>query len=151
MKKTLHIAAALLATLCIASFFLSSLVVELFGTQAQIANIKHLIVTPGLWVLIPAMMLTGVSAQTMGRSGSLVRQKQHRMKIIAINGLLVLLPCALVLKQLVTSLDTGFYLLQAVELLAGATNLVLMSLNIRDGLKLSGRRKQGPRQPLAAN
>jgi hypothetical protein len=30
---------------------------------------------------------------------------------------------------------------QAVELVAGAANILLMSLNIRDGLRLSGRLK----------
>jgi hypothetical protein len=35
--------------------------------------------------------------------------------------------------------NTTFYIVQALELLAGATNLVLMGLNIRDGFKLSGR------------
>jgi hypothetical protein len=35
--------------------------------------------------------------------------------------------------------DTSFYLLQAIELLAGAVNLSLMALNIRDGLRMSGR------------
>lgn len=35
--------------------------------------------------------------------------------------------------------DAGFYAVQAPELLAGAANLVLMGLNIRDGLRLSTR------------
>jgi hypothetical protein len=35
--------------------------------------------------------------------------------------------------------DTTFYLLQGVELIAGAINIGLMGLNIRDGLRLSGR------------
>jgi hypothetical protein len=32
-----------------------------------------------------------------------------------------------------------FHAVQAVELIAGAINLALMSLNIRDGLRLTGR------------
>jgi hypothetical protein len=32
-----------------------------------------------------------------------------------------------------------FYLVQGLELLAGAVNLALMGLNMRDGLKMSGR------------
>jgi len=35
--------------------------------------------------------------------------------------------------------DATFYLVQGLELLAGATNLGLMGLNIRDGLRMSGR------------
>lgn len=63
------------------------------------------------------------------------------MKIIAANGLLVLLPCAFYLygKAASGEMDTSFYALQALELVAGAINFSLMALNFRDGLKLSGR------------
>ncbi len=37
------------------------------------------------------------------------------------------------------SFDTTFYAVQALELLAGATNLTLMGLNVRDGLRMTGR------------
>lgn len=63
------------------------------------------------------------------------------MPFIAANGILVLIPCAIVLNRWAAagSFDTTFYAIQALELLAGATNLVLMGLNIRDGLMMSGR------------
>jgi hypothetical protein len=32
-----------------------------------------------------------------------------------------------------------FYLEQALEIIAGSTNLILMTMNARDGLRLSGR------------
>jgi hypothetical protein len=50
-------------------------------------------------------------------------------------------PIAFILAALAARHDVGidFCGLQAIELAAGATNLVLMSLNIRDGLVLSGR------------
>jgi hypothetical protein len=35
--------------------------------------------------------------------------------------------------------DDTFYVVQGVELLAGAINLMLMGMNIRDGLRMSGR------------
>jgi len=35
--------------------------------------------------------------------------------------------------------NTAFYAVQALELVAGAANLTLMGMNIRDGLTLSGR------------
>jgi len=35
--------------------------------------------------------------------------------------------------------DETFYWLQGMELLAGAINLMLMGMNIRDGLRMSGR------------
>ncbi len=147
MKKLLHMFGAIIATLCIATFFSSSLLTELFGSPAQVATVKSLIVFPGLWLLIPAMIATGASGSAMGRAGKLVQQKQKRMKIVAANGLLILLPCALVLNSLAAAgeFTLTFYLLRVLELLSGAGNLVLMGLNIRDGLKLSGRGKK--RQP----
>ena len=42
------------------------------------------------------------------------------------------------------SFDTAFYVVQAIELVAGATNLALMGLNARDGLRMAGRLRIGP-------
>jgi hypothetical protein len=63
------------------------------------------------------------------------------MPFIAVNGLLVLIPCAIFLNRWAAAgtLDSTFYLVQGLELLAGAANLTLMGLNIRDGLRMSGR------------
>jgi hypothetical protein len=63
------------------------------------------------------------------------------MPLIAANGLLVLIPSALFLaaKARAGEFDTTFYAVQALELAAGATNLILLGLNMRDGFKLSGR------------
>lgn len=143
MLKRLHLTASLLALLCIATFFVSTLLVESMGTLHAIAQLKQLIVSPGLWVLIPAMAVAGASGMGLSRArqGRLIASKQKRMPFIAANGLLVLVPCAIVLNQWASagSFDTGFYLVQIIELIAGATNLTLMGLNVRDGLRLSGR------------
>lgn len=74
------------------------------------------------------------------------------MPIIAANGILVLVPCAIVLAHWANAgaFDARFYLVQAIELLAGATNLALMGLNIRDGLRMSGRLRAGPPAPAKA-
>jgi hypothetical protein len=63
------------------------------------------------------------------------------MPFIAANGLLVLVPCAIVLNRWAAagSFDTTFYVVQAIELIVGATNLTLMGLNARDGLRMAGR------------
>lgn len=141
MLKRLHLIASLLALLCIATFFSSTLLSETLGTHTSVAHIKHLIVSPGLWVLIPAMVLAGASGTFLGRTrrGRLVDSKKKRMPFIAANGLLVLVPCALALNLWASAgtFDTRFYMVQAIELIAGATNLVLMGLNVRDGLRLS--------------
>ena len=148
MPNLAHRIAGILALLCIATFFLSTILVELFGSHAAVAQLKSLIVTPGLWILIPAVAAAGGSGMFLSKSrkGRLVDAKKKRMPFIAANGLLVLVPCAIVLDRwaAVGSFDTSFYLVQAIELLAGATNLMLMGLNVRDGLRMTGRLRVTP-------
>lgn len=143
MKKTAHLVAGILAISVIATFFAATIIVELFGSHEAVAKVKALIVTPGLWILIPAIAATGGSGFSLSRSrqGRLVENKKRRMPFIAANGILLLVPSAIFLNLRAAQglFDTRFYLVQALELLAGATNLALMGLNIRDGLRLSGR------------
>ncbi len=56
----------------------------------------------------------------------------------AANGLLVLVPCALILDRWASqgAMDGAFYPVQGVERLAGAVNLTLLGLNLRDGLRI---------------
>ena len=63
------------------------------------------------------------------------------MPFIGANGILTLLPAAIYLDRLAAdgSFGLSFYLVQGLELIAGGVNLTLMSMNIRDGFKLSGR------------
>jgi hypothetical protein len=142
MKKIFHPIAGTIAMLCIGSFWMATLVSELFLTQEAIVLVKHSILQ-AMWIMIPAMAATGGSGFALSgeRKGNLLAAKKLRMKIIAANGLLILLPCAFYLygKAAAGEMDTSFYALQALELVAGAINLSLMALNFRDGLKLSGR------------
>lgn len=148
MPKKAHLIAGFLASLSIATFFLSTVFVELFGSHEAVAIVKSLIVMPGLFILVPAIAATGGSGFFLSKSrqGRLVEAKKKRMPFIAANGLLVLIPCAIVLNRwaAVGAFDSIFYLVQGVELLAGAVNLTLMGLNIRDGLKISGRSRAVP-------
>jgi len=143
MPKRAHLVAGVLAPLCIATFFVSTVLVELFGAPESVGRLKSLIVTPGLWILIPAVAAAGGSGIFLSKSrhGRLVDAKKRRMPFIAANGLLVLVPCAILLNRWAAAgtFDTGFYVVQAIELLAGATNLMLMGLNVRDGLRTAGR------------
>jgi hypothetical protein len=142
MKSKLHGIFGVVALLCIASFWLSTVVSELFLDQAAVTAVKNAVLT-GMWLLIPSMAATGGSGFSLakGRGGRLVNVKGQRMKIVAANGLLVLLPSAFVLASWANAgrFDGVFYALQGVELLAGAVNITLLMLNMRDGLKLSGR------------
>lgn len=151
MPKRAHLIAGILAPLCIATFFLSTILVELFGSHAAVSQLKSLIVTPGLWIVVPLMAAAGGSGMFLAKSreGRLVDAKKKRMPFIAANGLLVLVPCAIVLNRWAAagSFDISFYLVQAIELIAGAANLTLMGLNARDGLRMSRRLHAAP--PLA--
>lgn len=143
MASLLHRVAAIIAFLCIATFFSATILVELFGSAEAIATLKRLIVWPGLLILVPSIAFTGASgfALAKGRGGKLVRQKQKRMPFIGANGILVLIPCAVVLDHWASlgAFDTRFFVVQGIELIAGAVNLILMGMNMRDGLRLSGR------------
>lgn len=148
MPTKIHFIAGLLATLAIGTFFSSSVIVEIFGDHETVARLKALIVMPGLLILIPAIAATGASgfALAKARKGRLVDAKKKRMPFIAANGLLVLIPCAIVLDRWASagSFSTTFYVVQGIELLAGAVNLTLMGMNIRDGMRMSGRFRATP-------
>ncbi|MEO1198377.1 MAG: hypothetical protein AAFX39_03945 [Pseudomonadota bacterium] len=60
------------------------------------------------------------------------------MPVIAANGLLILVPCALILhaKAQAGAFDAMFYAVRSAELAADFVNMLLISLNIRDGFRL---------------
>jgi len=142
MKPLVHATAGAVAMLCILSFWTSTAISELFLTHDAVTTVKQAILY-AMWVLIPAMAITGGSGFSLagGRAGRLVASKSKRMRFIALNGLLVMLPAAFFLsrKAAAGEFDTLFYVVQALELLVGAAQLVLMGVNFRDGLKLAGR------------
>jgi len=154
MKSRLHGAFGAIALLCISAFWLSSVVTELFMDHASVAAVKNAVLH-GMWVLIPSMVLAGGSgfALAKGRVGRLVSAKRRRMKITAANGMLVLLPSAFMLATWANAgrFDGGFYALQVLELLAGAVNISLLAMNMRDGLQLSGRLSVIKRSSSAAS
>lgn len=108
-----------------------------------------------LWamlVLIPTLVTAGATGFRLGGRMRLPEAvaKKRRMPFIAANGLLVLLPSAFFLsgKAAAADFDTSFYAVQAVELLAGLVNLVLLGLNIRDGIAISARRRRAASSPV---
>ena len=142
MKKKMHAIAGGIGFLMILSFWSSTVVSELFGSHAMVLAVKSYVLK-GMFVLIPAMALVGASGMSLGAKwkGKLVSAKKKRMPIIAANGLLILVPAAFFLhgKAVAGEFDAVFYGIQIVELIAGATNLTLMGLNIRDGLRMTRR------------
>lgn len=142
MLKRLHPIAGMIAFLTILTFWLSTAISELFGSAETIATVK-LAIPWGFLILVPALAITGVSGLRIAGTSSdpRVTRKKLRMPIIAGNGLLILIPAALYLATLASRGEFGglFYAIQTIELVAGAVNLMLMSLNIRDGFRLTGR------------
>lgn len=147
MTKVIHPVAGAIATLTIATFWLSTAVSELFASQATIVAVKTAIPW-GFLLLVPALMAAGGSGFVLakGRRGGPISAKLKRMPFIAGNGLLILVPAALYLaaKAKGGEFDTGFYMVQAIELAAGAANLTLLALNMRDGFKMKGRFRRRP-------
>ena len=142
MIKIVHPVAGGVALLTIATFWLSTVISELSGSQALIASVKTTIPW-GFLLLIPALAAAGGTGVLMSKGSrvGLVGTKFKRMPFIAGNGILVLIPSALFLaaKASAGEFDTNFYLVQALELVAGGVNITLLGLNMRDGLKLKGR------------
>jgi ferredoxin-NADP reductase len=157
MIKFVHRAGGAIAILTIATFWISTALSEVFGSAQTVTAIKTAIPW-GFLLLIPAIAATGalgVKLASGSRTG-LAGKKLKRMPIIAANGLLVLIPSALFLayKAKAGAFDAGFYGVQALELLAGAVNISLLGLNMRDGLRMSsgrsGESKQSTAVPLVS-
>ena len=142
MTKVIHPVAGAVALLTITTFWLSTVLSELFASEAAVIGVKTAIPW-GFLLLIPALAAAGGSgfALAKGRRAGLVGAKAKRMPFIAANGILVLIPAALFLayKASHAEFDSVFYAVQSLELVAGAVNITLLALNIRDGLRMKGR------------
>ncbi|ABC22243.1 lipoprotein [Rhodospirillum rubrum] len=148
----LHPLAGGLGLVTIVVFQLATVLVEAFGLPADIAAVKVAI----LWSL-PVLILFLAGAGASGARLSQANQdmsalKAARMKVVAGNGLLILVPAAFFLawKAEAQAFDFWFYAVQAVELGAGAVNLVLLARNMRDGLARTGRRQREAMTPPEA-
>ncbi|MET3332694.1 MULTISPECIES: hypothetical protein [Bradyrhizobium] len=142
MTKIIHPVAGVVALTTIATFWLSTALSELFASHASVTLVKTAIPW-GFLLLVPALAVTGGSGFFLakGRRAGLIGAKIKRMPFIAGNGILVLIPAALFLasKANAAEFDTTFYTVQTLELFAGAMNIVLLGLNMRDGFTMRGR------------
>jgi hypothetical protein len=142
MVKIIHPVAGFVALLTIATFWLSTALSELFASEAIVTMVKNAILW-GFLLLVPALAATGGSgfALARGRRAGLVGAKIKRMPFIAGNGLMILIPSAFFLasKANGAEFDATFYAVQTLELGAGAANIALLGLNMRDGLKIASR------------
>ncbi|WP_030432608.1 hypothetical protein [Allokutzneria albata] len=137
-----HLVASSLALVVVLAFQVVTITVELGGNHAAIAAAKRGIAL-GLFVLLPALAAAGASGRTLaGRSRApFVVRKTRRMIAVASVGVLVLVPCAVVLDRLAAAGDLGgrFRVIQYVEVAAGLLNLTLLGLNFRDGRAVTRR------------
>lgn len=136
--------ATLIATLTIATFFISSLVAELNGEEALIKSVKEAIFysLPILFVAMPALGISGNKLAGNAKS-PIILAKQRRMKFIVANGLiLTTLACLLYYRAHYQAIDGTFLALQLAEFAFGLANLSLIGLNIKAGRQLAGRGKE---------
>ena len=152
MPRIIHPLAGLVAILTIATFWLSTAISELFASEATVIAVKTAIPW-GFFLLVPALAATGGSGffLSKGQRKGLVGTKLKRMPFIGANGLLVLIPAALFLasKAKAGEFDAAFYTVQALELIAGAVNLTLLGLSMRDGMALTQWRRKSFLRPAA--
>jgi len=140
----IHITATIIAVITIASFFISSLAAENDGSKTAIREVKEVILfsLPVLLIAMPALGATG--NMLAGKfQNPVVVAKKRRMKFVFVNGLtLISLACFLYYRSHYQTIDGIFLAAQLAEFALGLTNLVLIGLNIKSGLQLSGRLKR---------
>ena len=137
-----HRVSSIVAFSAILLFWTSTVTVELLGSHDAIVFIKRAIAW-GLILLVPAIATAGATGFRLGGRSKhrTITAKKRRMPVIALLGLLILVPSALFLAAKATTrdFDGAFVIVQGAELVAGAVNLMLMGLNMRDGFRLTKR------------
>ena len=144
-----HAGAGTLALLLVTAFWLTTIISELTG-DATVILIAKTVIAFALPLLVAALITAGVSGFRLGGKSTARRivAKRRRMPVIALNGMLILVPSALFLlwKAEAGAFDTAFVAVQGLELAAGALNIVLLGLNFRDGRAMTaGRRRVAAR------
>ena len=143
----------MLAFVTILTFLSSSLAAELWGSAATIASVKQAIAW-ALLILVPALIATGASGFKMAGPSpkGVLANKLKRMRLIAGNGMLVLVPSVLFLAWKAAQARVRHGVHRGADRRAGGglANLMLMGLNIRDGLRLTGRLRTPRRQRQAS-
>ena len=134
--RRIHFTAALSACSLITVFWISTVLSELFLSHQAVANVKQ-VIAYALIAQVLSMAITGATGMKMGgkSKNKQIAAKRKRMPLIALNGLLILIPCALFLnmKASAGAFDSVFYVVQVVELVAGAVNLTLMVQSMKEG------------------
>ncbi len=155
-RKTLvkvHIIATVVAMTTIATFFISSLVAEINGSETVIKNVKKAILyaLPVMLVAMPALGVTG--NKLCGKSQNpIVLAKRNRMRLVLVNGVgLISLACFLYYRSHYQTIDAIFFVAQVAEFALGLTNMALIGLKIKSGFQLSGKFKKQKTKTIITN
>lgn len=145
MLRVIHPIAGTIGFLIILTFWTSTVYSEIIGSPEMVSSVKAMVLK-GMFILIPAMIIVGASGMTLGRhrKDATTLAKKKRMPFIAGNGLFVLVPAAFYLNSKASAgdFDSVFYAIQTLELIAGAINISLMGMSIRDGRRMGQRRRK---------
>jgi hypothetical protein len=146
LKKIVHGFAGAFAILIICIFITATLYVEVFGDVDLIFQVKRKTALPGIEILVFFMLMAGGTGRSLAKTckGRIVQIKLKRMRIVAFNGIFILIPCAFMLSRWaeVDPYTVRFYGVQTIELLAGCINLAMLILNMKDGVRLRSRSSQ---------
>ncbi len=146
-----HLTAAAGAVTLITTFLVSSAVTELAGNAADVHSLRRWIVF-ALPLLVGCQAAAALTGRRLARKSraAVIRRKQRRMQVVAALGIVVLVPCALILDALTAGPSAGAVVsgLVLTEMLAGVINLTLLLLNVRDGRSLSRPRTPARRAPM---
>ncbi|MCG8307422.1 MAG: hypothetical protein MI975_08525 [Cytophagales bacterium] len=140
----IHLISTVTAGLTIFSFFTATIISEVVNDTQLILTVKEKILyaLPILLISMPSVGISGVKLTGRYKSPLHVT-KLKRMKIIAFNGILLIL---LAIYLYVNSRDGVFgrlfWAAQTLELMLGAANLFLIARNIRAGFILKGRYRE---------
>lgn len=147
--RLLHRFAGAVALAILLVFQASTIVAETSLSHASVILVKDMIVL-GLIPRILCMATAGITGNLIARKplAGLPRTKANRMKIVAVNGLVILIPAALWLDRAANAnaFGTSFYAVQAVEIVAGLLNATLLVLNMRDGLTMTRKKRLRAKQ-----
>ena len=145
MKNRIHAIAGMLAIALVATFITATIIVEVAGDDASILAVKTAILF-ALIILIPSVMMAGGTGRSLAasRTSPLLKNKKRRAMLVAIVGIVVLLPCAITLRVLAGNGNIGpaFIAVQTIELVGGIVNLTLLILNARAGRLLTAARRR---------
>ncbi|WP_240008012.1 hypothetical protein [Pseudaquidulcibacter saccharophilus] len=142
MISKVHKTAAIVAFLCLVSFWTLSLITEINADKAFFGFVRTYIFYT-MFVMIAAIIITAVTGFKIAKKmrGPIIENKKKRMPFIGLNGAIVLLPLAIILfmysnETILKGQEGMVDTLRLIELIFGAINIILISLNIKDGLKL---------------